>query len=66
MSVTHSPIPQVRGISRRRLLGYVGVGLVTSLMNPLSGCFRGINPNLATEFGKIHVGLPSTDRKTSA
>lgn len=36
MSVTRSPIPQLRGISRRRLLGYVGVGLVSSLMNPLS------------------------------
>lgn len=36
MSVTRSAIPQLRGISRRRLLGYVGVGLVSSLMNPLS------------------------------
>lgn len=34
MSVTRSAIPQLRGISRRRLLGYVGVGLVSSLMNP--------------------------------
>ncbi|CNK46039.1 sugar dehydrogenase complex small subunit [Yersinia aldovae] len=36
MSVNLPPIPQVRGISRRRLLGYVGVGLVSSLMSPLS------------------------------
>ncbi|MFW5389047.1 sugar dehydrogenase complex small subunit [Yersinia sp. 2542 StPb PI] len=36
MSVNLSPIPQVRGISRRRLLGYIGVGLVSSLMSPLS------------------------------
>ncbi|MBS0055786.1 sugar dehydrogenase complex small subunit [Yersinia sp. Marseille-Q3913] len=36
MSVNRSPIPQVRGISRRRLLGYIGVGLVSSLMSPLS------------------------------
>ncbi|WP_145570474.1 sugar dehydrogenase complex small subunit [Yersinia bercovieri] len=35
MSVNRSPIPQVRGISRRRLLGYIGVGLVSSLMAPL-------------------------------
>ncbi|CFQ30979.1 sugar dehydrogenase complex small subunit [Yersinia bercovieri] len=35
MSVNRSPIPQVRGISRRRLLGYIGVGLVSSLMTPL-------------------------------
>lgn len=36
MSVNRSPIPQVRGVSRRRLLGYIGVGLVSSLMSPLS------------------------------
>lgn len=36
MSVNRSPIPQVRGVSRRHLLGYIGVGLVSSLMSPLS------------------------------
>ncbi|WP_411752158.1 hypothetical protein [Serratia sp. (in: enterobacteria)] len=28
-------IPRINGISRRRLLGYVGKGLVSTLMSPL-------------------------------
>lgn len=36
MSLLPPSIPRVNGVSRRRLLGYVGVGLVASLMSPLS------------------------------
>ncbi|WP_411704024.1 sugar dehydrogenase complex small subunit [Edaphovirga cremea] len=54
MLVIPPSVPRVSGVSRRRLLGYLGVGLVSSLMSPIPlKAFAAENSSSAADLEKF-------------